>query len=91
MMVEIIFGRVLALYRLGQQDEALTALEQASKMLPKVLRYLTHKRVRKPKLETHGVMIGGDDQAWLYREQMLEIWQATPDIIDWLKKAGKHL
>ena len=52
--------------------------------LPKVPRYLSAKRIRKPKLDPHGVLIGGNDQAWLYREEMRDVWKSTPGALEWL-------
>ncbi len=88
---ELLYGRVLALYRLGNLHEAHIALGKAVERLPKVVRCLTHKRVRKPKLDPRGIQIGGDDQAWLYRDAMRDIWDATPGVLDWLKKAAKQI
>ena len=82
---DIAYGLVLALYRLGKIDEAGVALRNAVGDLPKVPRYLLAKRVRKPKLDSLGVRVGGDDQAWLYRQEMRDVWEATPGALDWLK------
>lgn len=82
---DIAYGHVLALYRLGKIDEAGVAIRDAVVDLPKVPRYLSAKRVRKPKLDSFGVRIGGDDQAWLYRQEMRDVWEATPGALDWLK------
>lgn len=82
---DIAYGHVLALYRLGRIDQAEVAIRDAVVDLPKVPRYLSAKRVRKPKLDSLGVRVGGDDQAWLYRQEMRDVWEATPGAIDWLK------
>jgi hypothetical protein len=37
-----------------------------------------------------GVQYGGDDQAWLYREAMRDLWLETPGAIDWLKRTAKR-
>ncbi len=87
---DIAFGEVLALYRLGRKGDALLAFEDAIRRFPKVPRYLTAARVRKPKIDAHGVQIGGDDQAWIYREEMRDVWEATPGMLDWLKKAASR-
>jgi len=87
---EIPYGRVLALYRLQRLEEAQDALYVAMEDLPKVALYLTAKRVRTPKLDPMGVQYGGDDQAWLYRDAMREVWLETPGAIDWLKQVGKR-
>jgi len=82
---DIAFGHALALFRLGRLDEAIVAVQDAVVDLPKVPRYLLAKRVRKPKIDSVGVRMGGDDQAWLYRQEMRDAWQATPGALDWLK------
>jgi len=86
---EVAYGRVLALYRLGRQKEAVEALGNSLEYLGKIPRYLIAKRVKKPKLDPERTMFGGDDQAWYYREEMRDVWQQTPGAIDWLKKAEK--
>ena len=86
---EIAYGRVLALYRLGRQKKAVEALGNSLEYLGKIPRYLIAKRVKKPKLNPDGVMLGGDDQAWYYREEMRDVWQQTPGAIEWLRKAEK--
>jgi hypothetical protein len=37
-----------------------------------------------------GVQFGGDDQAWLYRDEMRDVWLETAGAIDWLKQAAKR-
>ena len=88
---EIPYGRVLALYRLQRLEEAQDALRAAMEDLPKVARYLTVKRVRTPKLDPRGVLMGGDDQAWLYRDEMRDLWLKTPGAIDWLTQTAKQI
>ena len=86
---EVAYGKVLALYRLGRQKEAVEALGNSLEYLGKIPGYLIPKRVKKPKLNPDSTMFGGDDQAWYYREEMRDVWQQTPGAIDWLKKAEK--
>jgi tetratricopeptide (TPR) repeat protein len=84
--VELLYGRVLALYRLGRTAEAEKAAQEAAKLRPKVVRYLRASRVRQPKVYPDRVTVGGDDEAWFYREGMREVWMATPGMAAWLKK-----
>ncbi len=84
---ETTYGRVLALYRLNRNTEAEKMLCDAIEQLPKVAHHLTHERVKKPKLDPHGVSYGGHDQAWIYREDMRDVWKATPGLIEWIKRA----
>ncbi len=79
------FGAVLALLRLQRPDEAERALHSACRDLPKVVPCLLRARVRRPKLDTLGITVGGDDQAWLYREEMRPAWRQTPGALDWLR------
>ena len=86
---EVTYGKVLVLYRLGRQKEAVDELGNALEFLGKIPRYLTAKRIRKPKMHPDGVMYGGDDQAWYYREEMRDVWLQTPGALEWLKTAEK--
>ena len=88
---EIMYGQVLALFRLGRLEEANSALAVAVERMPKLVRHITHQRVRKPTINPMGISLGGDDQAWLYRETMRDVWLATPGVIEWMKKAAKRL
>jgi hypothetical protein len=89
MLVEIPYGRVLALYRLGRIDAAEVSLDEHCQRFPKVARYLTRKRVRQPDLHESGVAVGGDDQAWYYRTAMRDVWHDTPGALDWLKRCSR--
>ena len=86
---EVTYGKVLALYRLGRKKEAVEELGDALEFLGKIPRYLTAKRIRKPKLRPDAVQYGGDDQAWYYREEMRDVWLQIPGALDWLKNAEK--
>ena len=82
---DLSYGRVLALYRLERHTEARDALNDAVADLPKIPRFLSAKRIRKPKLEPFGTLLGGDDQAWCYREEMRDVWVTTPGALEWLR------
>lgn len=86
MFAETRYGAVLALYRLGRLAEAETRLAEAKADLPRVLRYLVRTHIRRPKLRDLAVTIGGDDQAWLYREEMRAVWTRTDGAIEWLRR-----
>lgn len=87
---DVAYGEALALFRLARYGEAQAVLDNALNILPKVPRFLTSDKVRKPKIDPAGVTIGGNDQAWLYREEMREVWNATPGALKWLRKASKR-
>ena len=86
LLADLAYGEVLALYRLGRQERARSVLRTAVRRLPRIPHYLTRKRVKQPRLSPLGVTPGGEDQAWLYREAMLDVWAAEPGILAWLKR-----
>lgn len=86
LLAEILYGKVLAHYRLGQLKEAKTALEKAHEDLSLVAGYLIKAKVAKPKMQSFGFSINSREQAWIYREAMRDQWLATPNCLEWLKK-----
>src|SRR6185312_4820282 len=79
------FGAVLALVRLRRLQEAERALHTASSDLPKTAQYLLPARIRRPRASQGTIEVGGDDQAWLYRDEMRAVWQQTPGALEWLR------
>ncbi|PQJ95721.1 SEC-C domain-containing protein [Chromatium okenii] len=86
MLTELVYGEVLALYRLGQKEQARIVLTKAAQRMPHVSNYLTRKRIKQPGFNPRGITVGGEDQAWFYREEMRDVWAAEPGILDWLKR-----
>lgn len=86
MFAETRYGRVLALYRLGRLDEARDVMDAAAVDLPLVLKYLLRNRIEQPAADGDGstMVIGGEYQAWLYRDDMREAWMAEPGLKEWL-------
>lgn len=87
---DLSYGEALGLFRLERHDEAQAALDRAVEALPRVPRLLIAERVRQPRLDPFGIKIGGDDQAWLYREEMREVWSVTPGAMEWLRGASRR-
>ncbi|MCG6897595.1 MAG: SEC-C domain-containing protein [Thiocapsa sp.] len=85
-LADLAYGEVLALYRLGRQDRARLVLTTAVHRLPRIPQYLTRKRIKRPRLGPGGLTPGGDDQAWMYREAMRDVWEAEPGILAWLRR-----
>ena len=84
-MVDVSFGRALALHRLGRTEAADEALRKAVEQSPLVAEYLLAKRVRKPRIDHFGVTVGGPDEAWLYRDAMRKVWAESRGALAWLK------
>jgi len=86
LLADLAYGEVLALYRLGYQEHAARALRRAVDRLPRIPRFLLRKRIKRPALDDAGFTPGGEDQAWLYREAMRDVWEAEPGLLNWMKK-----
>ena len=85
-MSALCFGKVLALYRLGDIVNATAALKAANKQKPKIVKFLLPARKAEPKSSPYGIQIGGDDEAWQYREEMRDVWESAPGAMEWLKR-----
>lgn len=90
-LVDMRFGRALALFRSKQLEAATLALREAIGESPKVPRYLIPEEVRQPKLSTMGISAGGADEAWYYREEARELWEQTPGALEWLKQVERRV
>lgn len=82
----LLYGEALAWFRKGDQLRADAALKVARKHCGKIESWLLPSRKAQPKMSPYGVTVDGDDEAWLYREQMRPVWSATPRALDWLKR-----
>ena len=67
-------GRVLALFALGQRDNARQALRECQAASPQIWKTLSAKAPRKPKMQPGVYALGGRDEAWIYRQAYLEYW-----------------
>jgi hypothetical protein len=86
-MEQLMYGRVLALYQLGQRDEAAAALDDAIEFLPLVAKELVKKRHRRPKnLHPDTITYGGADQAYVYWIEQGQHWKGTPGAIEFVRK-----
>ena len=67
------FGKVLALYRLGRMPEARAAVSVAKKHNRKIAKFMLPEYKAEPALSPHHIQVGGDDEAWCYREDMRRV------------------
>jgi tetratricopeptide (TPR) repeat protein len=84
-LTDTLFGRGLALWRLGRRSEAEKALRAAAADRPLVTEALLAPELEEPGLTPGRVTMGGADEAWLYRESMRDVWLATPGALDFLR------
>ncbi len=86
MMPETLYGRALALFKLGRRREATMALEKAIKYLPLVRKELLKTKRRLPSTARPDVvMVGGTDEAYYYWEHWGRFWEEDPDALEWLR------
>jgi tetratricopeptide (TPR) repeat protein len=86
--LDLLFGRLLALFRLDREEEATTALRELLRERPAAIDYLTGKKRKEPSnraLRTGRVRIGSAEEAWFYHQEMGAVWEATPGALDWLR------
>ncbi len=86
LLADITYGRVLAFYRMGREEEAAKALTVACRLLPLVADYLIGRRTDEPEIHPFAFRLGGADQAWVYLEEMGDLWRATPQALEWMEQ-----
>jgi tetratricopeptide (TPR) repeat protein len=84
------FNRVLALHGLDRKGDALSALADAHRASPRFLKYLLPDHPRPPKRDRFGVELGGDHEAWLYREALRPAWEIS-GALDWARSCSPAL
>jgi len=86
-MPETLYGRALALFKLGQRREATLALKEAIDNLPLVGKELLKAKHRLPRTAMPGVVtVGGPDEAYYYWEHWGQLWEEDTEAIEWLRK-----
>jgi tetratricopeptide (TPR) repeat protein len=86
-MSETMYGKALALFKLGQRGEATMALQEAIEYLPLVGKELLKTKHRLPKTASPGlVTVGGADEAYYYWERFGQFWKKDTEALEWLRK-----
>ncbi len=86
---ETSYGHALALFRSGRLESATEVLRKGIADLPLIPKYLLRDSIRKPKIAPGYISVRGDDQAWIYREEMRQTWKDTPGALSWLESISK--
>jgi tetratricopeptide (TPR) repeat protein len=85
-MPETLYGRALALFKLGRKREATATLKKAVKYLPLVAKELLKTKHRLPRTASPDVVtLGGADQAYYYWEHSGHFWEEDHEAIKWLR------
>jgi len=90
-MPETLYGRALALFKLGQRQEASVALQEAIEYLPRVAKELLKVQHRLPKTSmSDAVTMGGVDEAYYYWEHYGQFWGENTQALEWLRKTVRQ-
>jgi tetratricopeptide (TPR) repeat protein len=84
------YNRVLTLFAAGRSGAAVSALGDAAAKYPKPLAWLLKPNPKPPRQDPHGVVVGGDEEAWLYRNETLPLWEKL-GALDWLRSTAAAL
>ncbi len=86
-MPETLYGRALALFKLGRRQEATVALQEAVEHLPLVGKELLKTKHRLPKTARPDmVTVGGADEAYYYWEHLGRFWEEDAEVLEWLRE-----
>jgi tetratricopeptide (TPR) repeat protein len=84
-MPEVAYGRALALFQLGRNHEATTALKEAVRWRPRVAAELLKTRHRRPQSSIPGyITLGGADEAYEYWQHNGRFWGETEGALSWV-------
>jgi tetratricopeptide (TPR) repeat protein len=82
---EVAYGRALALFQLGRNHEAITALREAVRRRPRVAAELLKTRHRRPQSSIPGyITMGGADEAYEYWQHNGRFWGETEGALPWV-------
>ncbi len=86
---ELIMGAILAYIKLGKVDEAENHLKKIYKYSKHVVEELLKPTHQKPEpFDLERIMVGGEDEAYLYWREQGFLWQATKGAMDLLRKVN---
>lgn len=85
-MASMQYGGALALRCAGRLREADAALARAIRRWPKTREWMLRKRASQPPGHQLGIIVGGDEEAWMYRQRWLPLWSEHA-ALDWLRDA----
>ncbi len=77
LMQELTVGYILALLKLGRSEEARKEILRNYKYCAHVFREIQKIEHPQPPLEHGRVLVGGDDEAWLYWQAQGNLWMTT--------------
>jgi len=83
--LDISMAKILALWATGDIDSAQKHWLKVKKYNSHIKKYMIKSKIAIPKL-SYAVTMGGEDEAWLYRDAARNIWLKHKGAINWLKQ-----
>ncbi len=88
-LADMRYTQALALHVAGKENEAREVALFALREFPKVGKTLLAASPRKPRKDGRdGYVIGSNEEAWLYREEFLPLWEKM-DALTWLTELAR--
>lgn len=84
-LLEIRMAKVLALWAVADKNSAKKHWGEVKKSNPYIKKYMIKSKIKAPELHPTTISMGGEDEAWYYRQSAREIWLAHKGAINWLK------
>lgn len=84
------YNRALALFAASQAGAALGALRDAVTAYPKPATWLLKADPKPPRQGRLGIAVGSDEEAWIYRQETLTLWQQL-GAMEWLQQTVRAL
>ncbi len=83
------YTRLLALSAAGRLKEADAAAKVTLKKSPNLAKMLVATSPKQPKMDDRGYQLGSTQEAWIYRDSFLSVWQAQTGALAWLASMAR--
>ncbi len=83
--LDMSMAKTLTLWAMGDIEGAKKQWLKAKKYNSHIKKYMLKSKIAMPEL-TYGVTMGGEDEAWLYRDVARDIWLDHKGALSWLKQ-----
>jgi len=90
-MPETLYGRALALFKVGRKREATVTLKKAVRYLPLVAKELLKTKHQLPRTASPDrVSVGGADEAYYHWQHWGQFWEKDPEALEWLREITRQ-
>ena len=79
-------AKVLALWATGDTGSAQKQWLEVKKHNSHIKKYMLKSKIATPELTPYAVTMGGEDEAWLYRDAARDTWLEHKGTVSWLKQ-----